>query len=69
MRQALFIIALAGFIAGLAKIVASSEFLSLLPFQWWGVAGTALTLFCGVYLGFEARTVLTEPDEPDDPRV
>ncbi|MEL7464491.1 MAG: hypothetical protein AAFN79_10515 [Pseudomonadota bacterium] len=69
MRSALFILALAGFIAGLGKIVASSEILGLLPFQWWGVAGLTLTLMCGVYLGLEARTVLDHPDDRDDPRI
>lgn len=69
MRSAVFILAIAGFILGLAKVVASSEILGLLPFQWWGVAGVGLTLFCGLYLGFEARAVLDDPDDRDDRRI
>lgn len=69
MRPALFIIALIGFIAGLAKVVASSNLLGLLPFEWWGAAGMALIGVCGVYLALEARHVLDEPDDRDDQHV
>ena len=61
-----FLLALIGFVAGLAKVVASSQYLGLLPFQWWGAVGLALTLICGVYLGLEARTVLDQPTDRDD---